>query len=417
MLSVIALVAAATWTCDQEQARITRHLEDALIQLQTATPEGLQAGQLAKRREVLGLLRRYIDEGRFPRSEGPTAPVFVDHAGRHCAMGALISWTGGEAMVEHIRTTRNLATVPTLADEPGLMEWLTAHGLTPEEAALVQPTYFVCEPAIDACLKYPGPQSVFELANGEFQPDGGETPFRVARSDASRQVCEGDVVEGAGGVGWGTELIPPRARIWRMRYRRQFVRSTRGWVPLEWARCPNPPTFAEADLLAPTFGECARALIAADERALLPTCHHEGIGQNAWSLCDDTGRIIDDQLPYGADGIEGMRIWILNHQSELADSGVSLEPVNRLLAEARAHSGATGVPLDGSLPDFVLWEERTDVACQALRDGGALGAELEPASVQGRAPAGCQAVPTGAIPAAVALALVLTRRRNRPVPR
>ena len=42
--------------------------------------------------------------------------------------------SGGGEIIARIRSTRNNAKVFELADEPGLAEWLTAQGLTLEDA-------------------------------------------------------------------------------------------------------------------------------------------------------------------------------------------------------------------------------------------------------------------------------------------
>jgi hypothetical protein len=48
--------------------------------------------------------------------------------------------------VANIRALRNNATVPELADEPGLADWLDESGLTLAEAARIQPTYGPIDP-------------------------------------------------------------------------------------------------------------------------------------------------------------------------------------------------------------------------------------------------------------------------------
>ena len=92
MLSLVVTVAmAATWSCEDEDTRVTRHLED---------------GHRAK---VLGDLALYIRERQFPRASGDYGPVFIDDDDHHCAMGALLAWNGAAKIANHIRATRNLA--------------------------------------------------------------------------------------------------------------------------------------------------------------------------------------------------------------------------------------------------------------------------------------------------------------------
>lgn len=125
-----------------EQARIRHHLEGALSRLENARPV-LSASQAKARSELIGFLREYVEAGQFPTNDvSPTSmPIFVDHFGNRCAMASLIERSGGADLVQHIASTRNLARVRALADEPRLVAWLDTHGMTLDEAARVQPSY------------------------------------------------------------------------------------------------------------------------------------------------------------------------------------------------------------------------------------------------------------------------------------
>ena len=91
---------------------------------------------------LLGELARYRREGVFPRNPGlPRTPIFVDAQGTRCAMAHLLEVGGEHALVDRIARERNLAYVPELADEPRLIAWLAAAGLTVAEAAAIQPEY------------------------------------------------------------------------------------------------------------------------------------------------------------------------------------------------------------------------------------------------------------------------------------
>ncbi len=112
---------------------------------------------------LLDALREYREAGEFPENHRRpcNTPVFVDERGTHCAVGHLLSLSGWGALVEKIATERNLATVHELSNEPELVAWLEATGLTVEEAALIQPGYSpACGTAeVCFCLPYLAPNA------------------------------------------------------------------------------------------------------------------------------------------------------------------------------------------------------------------------------------------------------------------
>lgn len=69
-LAAVVTLASTPWTCAHEDARIRRHLADALTQLRTTTPPGLTGAQRDARAELISLLEVYAEEGRFPRRHG-----------------------------------------------------------------------------------------------------------------------------------------------------------------------------------------------------------------------------------------------------------------------------------------------------------------------------------------------------------
>lgn len=413
MLTLVAVVlsasAASPWTCEREDARVVRHLEDALIQLRTVTPPGLSDVQLARRAELLSLLRRYIDERQFPRSSGPTNPVFVDDDGRHCAMGALISWTGGAAMVEHIRTTRNLATVPTLADEPGLVDWLTEHGLVPEEAALVQPAYIACLPMLAACRVGIHDEVERELANGGTLPDGGIVRFRLARTNAAGTACEGDLQGPPPPDEWtparfGTTELPVGAQFLM---ESSLLRTTKGLTPLSLSLCPGALVFDEAALRNPSFEACVAALVAAEPRALVPMCVYWGTGVfEASQLCDSSGRFRSSGLPAAGDVRALVDSWISDNGLDAGVLGSALGDLEAMTADAWAHSDDGGTPLPGQLPEPIIWDGGIDTACLEALDGGSSVTPTPAGSC------GCQSASGFEAAALLALVAVAARRRR-----
>jgi hypothetical protein len=92
---------------------------------------------------LLDELAAYRREGRFPRnvSHPGETPIFVDDVGVPCAVAHLLNASGAHAVTERIARTRNTARVMALANEPALVAWLDAAGLSLAEAAAIQPSY------------------------------------------------------------------------------------------------------------------------------------------------------------------------------------------------------------------------------------------------------------------------------------
>lgn len=132
-----------------ETARIQTHLLVAEREMESHGVAHLTAPQREARGRALAALRRYRLAGRFPhnhRVPGARIPVFVDEHGTPCAMAYLIAESGSVAIVQRIAATRNLALIRQLADDPELVAWLRANGMTAAEAARVQPKYSGEEP-------------------------------------------------------------------------------------------------------------------------------------------------------------------------------------------------------------------------------------------------------------------------------
>lgn len=148
-LAIAALIAsrhtprAVAAQADAEVARIRAHLERVEYELLSADVSAFSAEQRAARTYFIAVLREYREAGVFPHNHtaGERTPVFVDEHGTHCAVGYLIARSGRKDIVEHVRSTRNNATVHQLADEPAFLAWLNEAGLTLAEAARIQPEY------------------------------------------------------------------------------------------------------------------------------------------------------------------------------------------------------------------------------------------------------------------------------------
>jgi hypothetical protein len=332
MLTSTALTLVLAWSCSLEQQRVRSHLDGAFTQLATMEPAGLTNTQRANRREALTVLREYIDRGRFPKNPGVgLTPIFVDAEGTRCAMGELMARLGGAELVERVRQTRNLATVGVLADEPGLLEWLDLHGLTPEEAALVQPGYQAC-----------GPERLHFVC-GAADPRGWPASSGLARLAPDGGVDEVQRFEGT--------ATPPPINVnrrepqwfagtqylwWRAGSSfRTIVKRGRDWVSPVDRDCGAAPTLTETEareLLTRSTRECVATLLARDPRWVLSTCGWYGFG---WTdlrplgdgLCDESGGV----TPGIAQTRGAAEQWL--EMAGFGDAGIDLSDYERWVTE------------------------------------------------------------------------------------
>ena len=127
-----------------EHARIAAHLERVEAELRAADVTPLPLVRRLARARNLDQLRAYRERGVFPHNHvalDHRTPVFVDEHGTQCAVGYLIAQSGRSDLTRRIARTRNLATVAQLADDAELKRWLVEAGLSPVEAAMIQPSY------------------------------------------------------------------------------------------------------------------------------------------------------------------------------------------------------------------------------------------------------------------------------------
>lgn len=124
-----------------ERMRLRLHFRQTVFLLRSA---GAHDGrEPAARERTIRRLREYAAAARFPRHGGRGAPrpVFVDAAGTHCAVGFLLAAAGFAPLVDRIAAERNHARLADLAGVDGVPAALRAIGITPAEAARIQPTY------------------------------------------------------------------------------------------------------------------------------------------------------------------------------------------------------------------------------------------------------------------------------------
>lgn len=194
-VSTLSLAAA-------ERSRVAAHIERAEQAARQVRTGGLDRVTGMVRRLLLDELTRYRTAGRFPQNPDfaePT-PYFVDARGTRCAMAHLLEVGGEAALVAKITAERNNAFVRELADEPRLLAWLAAAGLTASEAAMIQPTYCgqysdsVCGGGFEY-VRYPVP--ALRVLEGEVvavQGDGRIDVLVDAVHGAGGTVVAGDTI-------------------------------------------------------------------------------------------------------------------------------------------------------------------------------------------------------------------------------
>jgi hypothetical protein len=205
---------------DHERERVREHLRGAERFAGKRDVSELGRLQRLLRALLLSELARYRQSGRFPvnRSFEQLTPHFVDAAATPCAVAHLLALSGEQALVQRIARERNHARVHELANEPRLVAWLRAVGLTLEEAAAIQPSYVVNRAD---CLC--GGTSVFGapsfgtlpargvLIGHGLRNEGLNVIVRVDQSYGDTQpFAEGDEVQ----VGFGTSASSVRATTW-----------------------------------------------------------------------------------------------------------------------------------------------------------------------------------------------------------
>jgi hypothetical protein len=137
----------------REQARVRDHLVGAERSARWRRPR-LEPLTALCRTLLLDELSRYRRLGRFPRNVArgtQPMPQFIDQRGTRCAVAHLMEVSGQGELVRHIAKTDNNARLRRLARLPELRAWLSASGLSLDEAARIQPEYCFLSEA-EACF-------------------------------------------------------------------------------------------------------------------------------------------------------------------------------------------------------------------------------------------------------------------------
>ncbi len=142
-MNALVLVMTLAAGLDVESDRIRSHLE-LVEQLLRSQPSAS-----LERRRNLDVLHAYWQRGEFPQNvtrPGARTPVFIDHRGVPCAVGALIIESGSPALALRIAQTMNEAYLEQMHDD-ALGAWVASSGLTLGELRLIQPSYAFRRPA------------------------------------------------------------------------------------------------------------------------------------------------------------------------------------------------------------------------------------------------------------------------------
>lgn len=126
----------------RDQTRIREHLASVEEYLRAQDKSGLTTAQREARERNLDNLHTYWVAGVFPHNtvRSYATPIFIDSAGRACAVGYLMIESGWEAAAHRVASHENLAYVNDMRT-PEVADWIAQSGLTAQEAAWIQPQY------------------------------------------------------------------------------------------------------------------------------------------------------------------------------------------------------------------------------------------------------------------------------------
>lgn len=131
----------SSWFLSLDDRRIQAHLRRTERALRDVDPD-LPPEKRRRRAEALDHIRDYWQRGRFPTNEQSTerVPCFVGANGEPCAMAYLLQQDGRDDLVREVMAEDPTLRFEDVEDGP-LVDWVEERGLTPEEAARIQPSY------------------------------------------------------------------------------------------------------------------------------------------------------------------------------------------------------------------------------------------------------------------------------------
>ena len=127
-----------------EDIRIATHLDYAAKILQNRDASHLSPDLQKRRADNIAFLQEYIQQGIFPRNydyKDQRKPCFIDRDGRICAVGYLVERSASRTLAEQINVMHQYDEIEEM-DSEMVTEWVAESGLTREEVAMIQPTYY-----------------------------------------------------------------------------------------------------------------------------------------------------------------------------------------------------------------------------------------------------------------------------------
>lgn len=198
-----------------EVVRLRAHFDSVDSELRNADISRLSAAQKAMRTQLISWLREYRDAGRFPENDrfaNRMLPFFRDSHGTLCAMAYLIDRSGRRDIVDKVAKSRNNAYIHQLTDDPALVAWLDASGLTVDEAARIQPQYGGPVIVVDHNERVSRPYAILSMGLGSVAM--GSTALNLFAP--SRASGAAGLVSGAAAIVAGAEHLRDRGGNKRM---------------------------------------------------------------------------------------------------------------------------------------------------------------------------------------------------------
>jgi hypothetical protein len=126
-----------------ENQRIQIHLNYVKNLLQSKNTKHLTVIQKEKRFKIIALLQQYINEANFPQNikYNDRRPCFIDDNNNICAVGYLIANTIGLNAAIAINNKHQYDYINDIKSDV-LEKWIIEYGLTKEECATIQPSYW-----------------------------------------------------------------------------------------------------------------------------------------------------------------------------------------------------------------------------------------------------------------------------------
>jgi hypothetical protein len=185
-----------------ELQRVHDHIANGARLAAQRSVDELSRLQRLVRALVLDEVAHYCRERRFPKNRDfpVQTPYLIDADGTRCAVAHVLELGGAAALVARLAASRNNAWIRELADEPELVAWLEAVGLTVAEAAAIQPSYCPVPNSNCVCgggfrgMVFEGSTGVLEVTVMQTSDKGPDGSTRSAHVDAVYGDTRGYVV-------------------------------------------------------------------------------------------------------------------------------------------------------------------------------------------------------------------------------